>query len=113
MKRINVLTGNFAYVIIENNNFIITVEVGENVKTVKIINFEQLNNLIEEVNKNEEEPILITNNDKKAVLLSEQEYRNLTETIYINSNPRLVKSILEADKQPLNECKQYVEGEEW
>ena len=113
MKRINVLTGNFTYAIINDNNFIITVEVGENVQTVKIINFEQLNSLIEEVNKNEEEPILITNNDKKAVLLSEMEYNSLVETIKIYSIPGLAESLIKSSEEPFEELERYVEGEEW
>ena len=48
-----------------------------------------------------------------AVVMSEQDYRNLMETLYINSVPGLAENIRTAAAQPLEECSVYDENEEW
>ena len=69
--------------------------------------------LIEEVNKNSI-PITITNSKGgSAVLMSEEDYNALQETIYLYSVPGLVESILDADKQDPNKMKEYNPTEEW
>lgn len=69
--------------------------------------------LIEEVNKNST-PITITNSKGgSAVLMSEEDYNALQETIYLYSVPGLVESILDADKQDPNKMKKYNPTEEW
>lgn len=43
-------------------------------------------------------------NGEKIIMLSEQEYRNMMETIYFTSNPELRDSILEGMATPLEDC---------
>ena len=69
--------------------------------------------LIEEVNKNSS-PVTITNSKGgNAVLMSEEDYNALQETIYLYSVPGLVKSILNADKEDPKKMKKYNPSEEW
>lgn len=39
--------------------------------------------------------------------------KNIQETIYLNSIPGLAESIIAGSKEPLLECEEYAEGEEW
>ena len=60
------------------------------------------------------QPIMITNNKgKNAVLVSEDDWLALQETIYLNSIPGMAESILEASAEPLSECTTYGPDEEW
>ena len=69
--------------------------------------------LIEEVNSNST-PVTITNSKGgNAVLMSEEDYNALQETIYLYSVPGLVGSILDADKQDSKKMKKYNPNEEW
>lgn len=69
--------------------------------------------LIQDVNTNST-PITITNSrGKNAVLLSEDDWNALQETIYLNSVPGMVKGILDADDEPLEERTVYNPDEEW
>jgi prevent-host-death family protein len=69
--------------------------------------------IIQQVNDNST-PITITNSrGKNAVLLSEDDWNALQETIYLNSVPNLTESIIEADQEPLNERTVYDPDEEW
>lgn len=45
--------------------------------------------------------------------MSEQDYRNIMESLYITSVPGLEDEILAASKEPLSECPVYDENEEW
>ncbi len=69
---------------------------------------QNLENLIIQV-ENDAEPILIMlDEDRKAVLMSEREFNSWQETIYLLSNPanaeRLRKSLAEADAGLVSEC---------
>ncbi len=69
--------------------------------------------LISDVNTNST-PVTITNSrGKNAVLLSEDDWNAIQETLYLNSVPGLVESILEAKDEPLEDSAVYEEGEEW
>ena len=69
--------------------------------------------IIADVNENSM-PITITNNrGKNAVLLSEDDWNAIQETIYLNSIPNMVKSIVSADEEPLLERAVYDPNEEW
>ena len=60
------------------------------------------------------QPVMITNNKgKNAVLISEDDWRAIQETIYLNSIPGLAESILEGKSEPLSECTTYDPDEEW
>ncbi len=60
------------------------------------------------------QPITITNNrGKNAVLVSEDDWNAIQETLYLHSIPGMVESIIEGDKEPLEECTTYNPDEEW
>jgi len=50
------------------------------------------------------EPVYIVGKKNKAVLMSEEDYRSLQETLYLTSIPGMVESILEASKEPVEDC---------
>lgn len=50
------------------------------------------------------DPTLITSNAGNCVLMSEEEWESLQETIYLMSNPKTREDILEGIKTPLEEC---------
>ncbi|MGN1111765.1 MAG: type II toxin-antitoxin system Phd/YefM family antitoxin [Acutalibacteraceae bacterium] len=69
--------------------------------------------LIADVNNNST-PITITNSrGKNAVLLSEDDWNALQETIYLNSVPGMAESIIAADEEPLEERTVFNPEEEW
>lgn len=49
------------------------------------------------------EPVLITSKRSNAVLVSEDEWRSMEETLYLYSIPGMVESILEAKNTPEDE----------
>lgn len=50
------------------------------------------------------EPINISTKDGNAVILSEEDYNGLIETLYICSVPGLKDRLVERMKKPLSEC---------
>lgn len=50
------------------------------------------------------EPINISTKNGNAVVLSEEDYNNLMETLYISSIPGLKEDIIEGLKEPLEEA---------
>ena len=50
------------------------------------------------------EPVNVSTKDGNAVLISEEDYRNLIETLYIESVPGLKEDILKASEEPFEEC---------
>lgn len=48
-----------------------------------------------------------------AVLISEEEYNGMLETLRLMSMPGMVESIVEAANEPLEECQKYDPDEEW
>ncbi|MEL0005465.1 MAG: type II toxin-antitoxin system Phd/YefM family antitoxin [Opitutales bacterium] len=60
----------------------------------------QLYSLIDEANSSHE-PIQITGKRGNAVLISEDDWRSIQETLYLQSIPGMVKSIQEARKEGL------------
>jgi prevent-host-death family protein len=50
------------------------------------------------------EPVIITANDGNAVVLSEEDYNSMAETLYLSSIPGLKKKILDASIEPISEC---------
>ena len=74
---------------------------------------ENIYQILSEVN-NSSQPITITNNrGKNAVLISEDDWNAIQETLYLNSIPGMAESISEAGKEPLEECSVYDPDEEW
>ena len=73
---------------------------------------QNLYQLIAEVNRSSI-PVVITNNrGKNAVLLSEEDWNALQETVYLNSIPGLAESIL-AEDESLEEREIYDPDQEW
>ena len=69
--------------------------------------------LISEVNENCS-PVIITNTrGKNAVLLSEEDWNAVQETLYLNAIPGMTASILAADHEPLDACATYDPNEAW
>lgn len=60
------------------------------------------------------EPITITNNrGKNAVLVSEDDWLAIQETLYLNSVPGMTQSILNSRAEDVAECTSYNPEEEW
>ena len=49
------------------------------------------------------EPIEITGKDGNAVLIGEEDWRSIQETLYLTSIPGMRESIVEGMKQPVSE----------
>lgn len=74
---------------------------------------ENIYQILSDVNSNSQ-PITITNNrGKNGVLLSEDDWNAIQETLYLNSIPGMTESILEAGKESLEDCSVYDPDEEW
>ena len=65
---------------------------------------ENIYQLISDVNANCQ-PITITNNKgRNAVLIGEDDWRAIEETLYLMSIPNMVESIMKGGNTPLEEC---------
>ncbi len=74
---------------------------------------EKIYQILADVN-NTSQPITITNNrGKNGVLISEEDWNAIQETLYLNSIQGMTESIIEAGREPLEECPVYVQDEEW
>ena len=73
----------------------------------------KLNQIVSEVNESSQ-PITITNNrGKNAVLIGEEDWKAIQETLYLNSIPDMSQSILASKEKDLSECTSYDPNEEW
>ena len=74
-------------------------------KTVSATKFkESINKLIEDVNI-DSTPIMITNdNGKNAILISEDDWRAIEETLYLMSIPGFSESIIEGGNIDVSDC---------
>ena len=50
------------------------------------------------------EPINISTKNGNAIVLSEEDYNNLMETLYISSIPGLKEDIIKGLKEPIDDC---------
>ena len=74
---------------------------------------ENIYQILSDVN-NSSQPITITNNHgKNGVLISEDDWNDIQETLFLNSIPGMTESIIEAGKEQLEECSVYNPNEEW
>lgn len=64
----------------------------------------KLSRLIEEVSSSHE-PVIITGKRSNAVLISEEDWKAIQETMYLLSIPGMRESIREGMKTPIEECK--------
>lgn len=60
-------------------------------------------NLINKVHQSHE-PALIVSKNKNTVLIAEEDWNALNETVYLNSIPHMVDLIIEGGKEPLENC---------
>ena len=74
---------------------------------------ENLPQIVDNVNDGYSPVIIATDSGRNAVIISEEEWNSLQETMYLYSIPGMVESIIEARKEPLSECKTYDPNEEW
>ena len=82
--------------------------------TINITNARQnLFQLVSDVNKGFNPVNIINNKGENAVLLSENDWRDIEETIYLNSIPGFIESINEVRKEDKSKCSTYNKGEEW
>ena len=59
------------------------------------------------------EPLNISTKEGNAVLLSEEDYRNMMETLHLSVIPGMVESIQKAAEEPLDTCVPYDPSEPW
>lgn len=59
--------------------------------------------LVDQVNESHE-PVTITGKRGNAVLVSEQDWKAIQETLYLKSIPGVWESIEEGIQEPLDEC---------
>lgn len=69
--------------------------------------------LIEDVNDGCTQVFIVNEDGKSAVLISEEDWSSMNETMYLYSIPGMVESIIEAGKEPLSEYTPYDPNEEW
>ena len=55
--------------------------------------------------------VTVNTKNGNAILLSEEEYNGLMETVYLSSQKNVVKEIKKAAKEPLSKGKKYIKGE--
>ena len=67
-----------------------------------------LYNLLDEVAETHQ-PVLITGKRANAILISEDDWRAIEETLYLLGLPGMRESILEGMQTPLDECADEVE----
>lgn len=58
-------------------------------------------------------PVTVNTRKGNAVILSEEDYNGMLETIYILSQKGLYKKIKEGEKEEVNGMKKYNPDEEW
>ena len=59
------------------------------------------------------EVINVNTKNGNAVLLSEEDYRNMMETLHLSVIPGMVESIQKAAEEPLDACVPYDPSEPW
>lgn len=83
--------------------------------TINITNARQnLFQLVSDVNVGFNPITIVNNKGKNAVLISEEEWKNIEETLYLSSIPDLVDNINHIRKnEDWNNAKEYNKDEEW
>ncbi len=65
---------------------------------------EKIYQILTDVNTNSQ-PITITNNrGKNGVLISEDDWNAIQETLYLNAIPGVAESIVKGGKSPIEDC---------
>lgn len=84
-------------------------------RTIDIINArENLYQLVSDVNVGYNPITIVNDKGKNAVLISEDEWKNIEETLYLSSISGLVKDINNIRKnESFESAKEYNQDEEW
>lgn len=84
-------------------------------RTINITNARQnLFQLVSDVNIGFNPITIVNNKGKNAVLISEDEWRNIEETLYLSSIPGMIDNINEIrKKEDWETATEYNENEEW
>ena len=84
-------------------------------RTIDIINArENLYQLVSDVNVGYNPITIVNDKGKNAVLISEDEWKNIEETLHLSSIPGLVENINNIRKnEDWESAKEYNENEEW
>ena len=69
--------------------------------------------LVQEVNKGFNPINIVNSKGENAVLISESDWHDIEETIFLNSIPGLVDSIKKAREEDKKKCSKYKKEEEW
>ena len=59
------------------------------------------------------EPVQVTTKSGNAIIISEEDYNALLETVYLMSQPGLVSKIKEGEKEDISEMEKFNPNEEW
>lgn len=59
------------------------------------------------------EPVRVSTKNGNAILLSEEDYNSMLETLRLSAVPGMEKSLLEAAEEPLEDCLPYDPKEPW
>ena len=73
----------------------------------------KLNQIVSEVNESSQPIMIVNNRGKNAVLIGEEDWKAIQETLYLNSIPGMSQSILASKEEDLSECTSYDPNEEW
>ena len=68
----------------------------------------QLSRLLSQVGESHE-PVHITGKDNGAVLISEEDWRSIQETLYLQSIPGMSESIVQGLKTPVEKCSEKLD----
>lgn len=68
----------------------------------------QLSRLLSQVGESHE-PVHITGKDNGAVLICEEDWRSIQETLYLQSIPGMSESIVQGLKTPAEECSEKLD----
>ena len=74
---------------------------------------ENIYQILSDVNSSSQPITIMNNRGKNGVLISEDDWNAIQETLYLNTIPGMVESIVEAVKEPLGEYPVYDPDEEW
>ena len=69
--------------------------------------------LISDVNENKRPVTIVNEHGRNAVLLSEDDWNYIQETLYISSIPGMTESIIQAGLEPSSERTKYNPVEDW
>ena len=83
--------------------------------TINITNARNnLYKLVSDVNINHNPITIVNKKGKNAVLISEEKYKSMKETLYLSSIPNYVNNINDIRKhENWKDTKEYTKGEEW